>query len=112
MIHYFAAYSNAHRGKEAKAESAPHPDGSPARATAESEENWIKNRHKTWARLLKQVYEVAPLLCECGSKFEVISVIETRHHSNVVGKIPASIKFVFEVLKLQEDGAGSDAYCF
>ncbi len=27
MIHYFAAYSNAHRGKEAKAESAPHPDG-------------------------------------------------------------------------------------
>ncbi len=71
-----------------------------------------KKRRKTWARLLKQVYEVAPLLCECGSKFEVISVIEARHHSNVVGKIPASIKFVFEVLKLQEDGAGSDAYCF
>ncbi len=51
------------------------------------------------------------LLCQCGSKFEVISIIEAPHLLYVAGKILASIKLVFEVLQLQEDDAGSDAYC-
>ncbi len=55
----------------------------------------------------------------------MILVIEARHQSNVVDKILASIKFVFEVLQLPErpppvispepdggDDTGSDAYCF
>ena len=62
--------------------------------------DWIKARRKSWARLIQQVYEVDPLLCECGSKLEVISVIEARTQSDVVGKILKSIKFVFEVLQL------------
>ena len=35
-----------------------------------------------------------------GAKFKVISVIEARTQSDVVGKILASITFVFEVLQL------------
>ena len=74
-------------------------------------------------------YETDPLLCECGSKLEVRGdfVIEARNQSDVVGKILASIKFVFEVLQLPErpppafspepdgdrdDGSSSDAFCF
>ena len=62
--------------------------------------DWIKARRKSWARLIQQVCEADPLLCECGSKFKVISVIEARTQSDVVGKILASITFVFEVLQL------------
>ena len=57
---------------------------------------------KSWARMIQQVYETGPLLCECGSKFEVILVIEARNKSDVAGKILACIKFVFEVLRLPE----------
>ena len=125
LVHYFGKYSNAHRGKEAHGGSKPHPDTSPGSTITEPEEDWIKARRKSWARMIQQVYETNPLLCECGSKFKVISVIEARHQSNVVGKILASIKFVFEVLQLSEcpppvispepdggDDTGSDAYCF
>ena len=64
-----------------------------------------------------------------SSKLEVRSdfVIEARNQSDVVGKILASIMFVFEVLQLPErpppafspdpqgdrdDGSNSDAFCF
>ena len=57
---------------------------------------------KSWARLIQEVYETGPLLCECGSKFEVILVIEARNQSDVVGKILACIKFVFEVLAIPD----------
>lgn len=127
MTHYFAAYSNAHRGKEAKRESMPHSGSSPAQATPEPEEGWVKARRKSWARLVQQVYESDPLLCECGGTMKVISVIEARSQPDVVGKILASVKFVFDVLRLPErsppapaadrdensdDGSRPHAYCF
>lgn len=100
LTHYMGVYSNAHRGNEAHGGSALHSDTSPGRATTEPEQDWIKARRKSWARLIQQVHEAIPLLCECGSKLEVISVIEARTQSDVVGKIQASIKFVFEVFQL------------
>ena len=93
-------YSNAHRGKQADRESTPHSDASPGRATSQPEGDWIKARRKSWARLIQQVCEADPLLCECGSKFKVISVIEARTRSDVVGKFLKHINFVFEVLQL------------
>lgn len=68
MAHYFGAYSSAHRGKEAREKSASRSGDSPAPAPIELEEDWIKARPKSWARLIQQVYEVDPLLCECRAK--------------------------------------------
>ena len=67
---------------------------------AESEEDWIKKRRKTWARLIKRVYEADSLLCECGSILKVISVIEARAQPNLVAKILKHIKYHFDVLQL------------
>jgi len=67
---------------------------------AESEEDWIKKRRNTWARLIKRVFEADPLLCECGSILKVISVIEARAQPNLVAKILKHIKYHFDVLKL------------
>ena len=97
LVHYSGAYANAHRGKEAKGASAP-PDASPV--MTEPEDDWIKARRKAWARLIQQVCEADPLLCDCGSKFEVISVIEARMQSDVVARILKHIKYHFEVLQL------------
>ncbi len=93
----------------------------------EPADEWIKARKKTWSHLIQQVYDATPLLSDCGGMMKIISVIEARHQSNVVGKILASIKFVFEVLQLPErpppafspepdgdrdDGSSSDAFGF
>ena len=97
LVHYYGAYANAHRGKEARPQSRP-PDASPL--IPEPDDDWIKTRRKAWARLLQQVYEAEPLLCNCGSKFEVISVIEARTQSDVVARILKHIEYHFEVLQL------------
>ncbi|MEW6367899.1 MAG: hypothetical protein AB1714_24985 [Acidobacteriota bacterium] len=44
--------------------------------------------------------EAAPLLCDCGSKLEITSVIEAHTQSDVVAKILKHIKYQFEVLEL------------
>ena len=98
--HYYAAYSNAHRGKQAKAGSSPGSEQTPTACAAESEDEWIRTRRRSWARLLQMVYECDPLLCECGGKLKIISVIETRNQSDVVGKILKHIKYQFEVLAI------------
>lgn len=89
----YGAYSNAHRGNKAKSRTT-----CPGGATTEPEEDaWIKARRKSWARLVQRVFEVDPLLCKCGSRFEIISIIEARAQPDVVGKILACTEFVFEV---------------
>ncbi len=75
LTHYFGAYANAHRGKEAKSGSTSHADALPGKAPTEPEEEWIISRRKTWARLLKHVYESDPLLCNCGGTMKITSVI-------------------------------------
>ncbi len=59
LVHYYGAYSNAHRGKRAKL------GGSSVSTThckqeAESETEWIKLRRKSWAALIQLVYEADP----------------------------------------------------
>lgn len=33
-----------------------------------SETAWLKERRKSWARLIRLVYEANPLLCRCGQR--------------------------------------------
>jgi hypothetical protein len=84
--HYFGYYSNAARGKRKKTEALTgwtsrqltndpevglDPDGDIAAFRRESRRNW--------ARLIQRVYEVDPLACECGGRFEIIAFIDAPH---------------------------------
>ena len=71
---------------------------SPTTCATESEDEWIRASRRSWARLIQLVFELDPLLCECDVTLKVISVIETRHQSDVAGKILKHIKYQFEVL--------------
>ena len=51
------------------------------------------------------------LLCECGGKLKIISVIETRNQSDVVGKILKHIKYQFEVLMIPGRAPPSSQPC-
>ncbi len=69
MVRYYAWYSNRSRGARdavgarlAGPQPQPEPIPSPSRAS--------------WARLLKRIFEVDPLVCPaCGSKMKIVSVI-------------------------------------
>ena len=43
---------------------------------ADQESDFTGETRRTWARLLRKVFEVDPLLCpRCGSKLKIVSVI-------------------------------------
>ena len=80
MVRYQGAYANRVRrlyrpavgeesGKEASA----------ARGRADPEEDvpaLVKQRRRSWARLLRRIYEVDPLTCpRCGDELRIVSVI-------------------------------------
>ncbi len=53
----------------------PHSDG----------QHFVRQRRRSWARLLKKIYEVDPLRCtHCGSEMQIIAWIE---QSEVIRKI-------------------------
>jgi len=97
-IHHFGAYSNSHRGKKAKSApsaiaSLPH-----SAAATEPETDWIKLRRKSWAALIRLVYEADPLLCpKCHNQMKIISVIKD---GTVIDKILAHLQYKFEPLPL------------
>ena len=39
---------------------------------------WVKRRRRSWARLLRRIYEVGPLCCPCGGDLRIVSVITDR----------------------------------
>jgi len=70
MLRYLGFYSNVCRGKRKK------------QGTAESEyviedEEYNKSCSRSWARLIKKIYEVDPLICpKCGGNMRIIAFIE------------------------------------
>jgi hypothetical protein len=99
LVHYYGAYSNAHRGIAARREvfeieltSAESTAGPPKPETA-----WLKERRKSWGRLIRRVYEADPLLCRCGQRMRVVGFI-TR--APVIRKILDHVGRRFEPLVL------------
>jgi len=93
------AYSNAHRGIAARREvfeieltSAESTAGPPKSETA-----WLKERRKSWARLIRRVYEADPLLCRCGQRMRVVGFIT---QAPVIRKILDHVGRRFEPLVL------------
>jgi hypothetical protein len=71
LVRYYGWYSNVSRGKRRKAQE---EDPSTIEEFSEISAPAAK---RAWARLIKQVYEVDPLLCfQCGGTMKVIAVIE------------------------------------
>ena len=86
-VGYYGHYSNKSRGQRRKA-NRNHLSVSPrvsrpscqpgATDTADTElEEFRKECRRNWARLIKKVYEVDPLICpRCAGPMEIISLIE------------------------------------
>ncbi|KKL05022.1 hypothetical protein LCGC14_2610220, partial [marine sediment metagenome] len=84
LIRYYGIYSSRSRGKATKDGSldkfgwGARPEEEPKK---EPEENPVetlseKKSKQTWARLIKKVYEVDPLICtKCGSEMAVLAII-------------------------------------
>ncbi len=76
LVHYYGAYSNAHRGVARRREiflAVPPEDEPPDPPRPDSA--WLAARRKSWARLIRRVYEVDPLLCPCGERMRVVGFI-------------------------------------
>ena len=59
LVRYYGWYSNVKRGKRRKAEA-----GEPPRTIEEFDEVPGSAAKRAWTRLIKQVYEVDPLVCQ------------------------------------------------
>ena len=82
LVRYYGAYSNVSRGKrrrqdEADIGAAP-PDGRhvPSASAARDQSHDARALRRSWAQLIKRVYEVDPLVCpSCGSEMKVVAFI-------------------------------------
>ncbi|MGA6993123.1 MAG: hypothetical protein WBX50_04415 [Candidatus Deferrimicrobiaceae bacterium] len=98
LVHYYGAYSNAHRGVARRREAfleVPPEDKPPDPPQPDSA--WLAARRKSWPRLIRRVYEADPLLCRCGERMRVVGFIT---QAPVIRKILAHIGRRFDPLKL------------
>jgi hypothetical protein len=73
LLRYWGFYSNAARGKRRRARAT---SGASQEGEATHREERGRRRRISWARLLKKVYEVDPLLCRyCGGEMRMIAFI-------------------------------------
>jgi hypothetical protein len=83
LVRYYGWYSNASRGKRRKAETESGEvgvaDTGPDSRSARAEARDARALRRSWAQLIKRIYEVDPLVCpSCGTEMKVIAVI-TEH---------------------------------
>ena len=83
FVRRIAAYSNVSRGKRRKAEAENGEVGGagagPASRAARDEVRDARTLRRSWAQLIKRIYEVDPLVCpSCRSEMKVIAFI-TEH---------------------------------
>ena len=81
LIHYLGHYSNVARGRRRKARDPQLSTGCQQRPSHNEPDDGLspaqrQAQRRAWARLIKRVYEVSPLICaRCGSEMEILSVI-------------------------------------
>ena len=80
LVRYYGWYSNVSRGKRRAALESQVPQTPPAlSALPEDDEDRspeVRALRRSWAQMIKRVYEVDPLLClNCGSEMGVIAFI-------------------------------------
>jgi hypothetical protein len=80
MVRYQGAYANRvrrlYRPGRGEAPGEPAPQASGRADPEEDVPAWVKQRRRSWARLLRRIYEVDPLVCpRCGEELKVVAVI-------------------------------------
>ena len=86
-VRYFGAYSSKARTYRKKRSLALQSFSTKTSAAKDEPELAPKKRaalRRNWARLIKRVYQVEPLKCDCGGTFRVVAFI-TEH--KVITKI-------------------------
>jgi len=83
LVRYYGWYSNVSRGKRRKTEGVGGGVGGgqagPASRAARAQARDARALRRSWAKLIKRIYEVDPLVCpSCGSEMKVIAFI-TEH---------------------------------
>jgi hypothetical protein len=83
LVRYYGWYSNVSRGKRRKAgrehEQTVGAVSGPPSPTARAEARGVRALRRSWAQLIKRIYEVDPLVCpSCGGEMKVIAFI-TEH---------------------------------
>ena len=99
-IHYYGACSNVSRGKRRKAQrsTGSQPQTAKTGRADEPDSDWLKERRKSWAALIKLIYEVDPLLCpKCKQPMPVIAFIR---EGAVIDKILDHLQYRFDVSPL------------
>ena len=78
LIRYQGAYANTARAlyRPARGEE---PRGREQTSVSAEEDGFVSTgeaqRRRSWARLLRRIYEVDPLRCRCGGELRIVSVI-------------------------------------
>jgi hypothetical protein len=71
-VRYWAYYSNAARGKRRKAAQT----GGAAQVPLQQNDEFTRRSRLSWAKLIRRVYEVDPLLCPfCGAQMKILAFI-------------------------------------
>jgi len=82
LVRYYGAYSNVSRGKRRLREEAACPSGdgqAPSVRAKKDQGPDARALRRSWAKLIKRIYEIDPLVCpSCGSEMKVIAFI-TEH---------------------------------
>jgi hypothetical protein len=74
MTRYWGFYANAARGKRHKAQE--EAGASPKRAREDPVEAFTRQARLSWAKLIRRVYEIDPLLCPfCGGQMKILAFI-------------------------------------
>jgi hypothetical protein len=77
LIRYLGHYSNVARGRRKKGKEQPLTPG----RSSDQEDDGLTDtqrraRRREWARLIRRIYEVDPLVCsKCGGEMRIVSVI-------------------------------------
>jgi len=90
LIRYLGHYSNVSRGRRRKGREAPL---TPGRSGSYEDDGLTdaqrRARRREWARLIRRVYEIDPLVCEkCGGEMKIVSVIlENKVIQKILGHL-------------------------
>ncbi len=90
LVRYLGHYSNVARGRRKKGKEHPLTPGRPRGHEGDGLTDAERRaRRRKWARLIRRVYEVDPLVCpSCGGEMRIISVIlEHRVLTRILGHL-------------------------
>ena len=90
LVRYLGHYSNVARGRRKKGKEEPlTPGHSRHREDDGLTDGGRRARRRAWARLIRRVYEVDPLVCSnCGGEMRIVSVIlEHRIITRILGHL-------------------------